>query len=289
MPVAAESPVTWHVILWVLLCLAINSMAQPSSKICGSPSRYRIYLSSSPIMVLADAISALIRLINVRIHLQTSLVGASQMVVQSRSTLRSAEGQDTIQVAPSRTWPRWLFFIMGPLPAVTKLASFSGIWWTKSWGLMFAVSFIVVELISFPSRTSSSTETPAQELPRPISQTAQSLNDHRSQKLAQNLDVIDSSLFLTATLVHLGLVIWAIEVLWSVGVDSMSQSALVQDIVLVARIFLLLISLAATASGMIAGLTCMHLEWPITFLLELANIFQTYVTHLPKICRRGNC
>lgn len=247
---------TWHVILWILLCLAINSMAQ---KICGSPSRYRFYLSSSPTLVLADAISARIRLTNVRIHVQTSLVGASQMVVLSRSELRTSGGQDTTQAASGRAWPRWLFFVMGPLPATIKLASFSGIWWTKSWGLMFAVSFVVVELISFPSRMSQSTGVPAQELLGPGLQIAQSSDDQRFKKLSQNLDLIDSILFLTAILVHLGLLIWAIEVLWYAGSEKMSQSALVQNIVLFARTILLSISLAVTISAMIVGLFCTYL------------------------------
>ncbi|KAK0128529.1 hypothetical protein ONS95_000496 [Cadophora gregata] len=120
--VPVESPVTWHVILWILLCLAINSMAQPSSRICGVPSRYRIYLSSSPIMTLADAISALIRMISPLIHLQISIVCASQLVVMSRLEARISGGQDASQAASSRTWPRWLFFVMGPLPAAIKLA-----------------------------------------------------------------------------------------------------------------------------------------------------------------------
>ena len=45
-----SSPVTWHVAFWALLALALNSMAQPAGRICGHPSRYRIYLASSPII-----------------------------------------------------------------------------------------------------------------------------------------------------------------------------------------------------------------------------------------------
>ncbi|KAH7419357.1 hypothetical protein BKA64DRAFT_14188 [Cadophora sp. MPI-SDFR-AT-0126] len=249
-----ESPVTWHVILWILLCLAINSMAQPSSTICGVSSRYRIYLSSSPIITLADAMSALIRMVSVCIHLQTGILRACQMVVLSRSEVKFSESQDTSHAASSRTWPRWLFFIMGPLPAAIKLASFSGIWWTKSWGLMFAVSFVVVELISIPSRISKSPRMSAPELLDPGLQTEQSLDSQKSLMLDNNLDIIDRIVYTLALLVHLGLLIWAIEVLWLAAVNKMAESVLVQNILLFTRTLLVSISLTATVLAMIMGL-----------------------------------
>lgn len=79
------STVTWHVIFWVLLSLAINSMAQSSGKMCGVPSRYRIYLSSSPILCLADAVSAVIRLVTTIFYLRVNPKKASQLVVMARS------------------------------------------------------------------------------------------------------------------------------------------------------------------------------------------------------------
>jgi len=60
---SVASLVTWHVIVWILISLAINSMVQPSGHICGATYRYRLYLSSSPILCAVDALSAIIRLI----------------------------------------------------------------------------------------------------------------------------------------------------------------------------------------------------------------------------------
>ncbi|KAH9216018.1 hypothetical protein DL95DRAFT_460561 [Leptodontidium sp. 2 PMI_412] len=138
--IPSESPVTWHVIVWVILCLAINSMAQPSSKICGLSSLCRIYLATSPIIALADAISAFIQIAITSIFLRISPKKASRLVVLSRSENEFSGVNNQSQEGPGRMWPRWLFFIMGLLPAAIKLASFSGIPWTRAWGVMFATS-----------------------------------------------------------------------------------------------------------------------------------------------------
>jgi hypothetical protein len=48
----------------------------------------------------------------------------------------------------SWTWPRWLLFIIGTLPAAVKLASLSGVPWAQTWGILFAASFLAIELFS---------------------------------------------------------------------------------------------------------------------------------------------
>ncbi|PVH89575.1 hypothetical protein DL98DRAFT_1123 [Cadophora sp. DSE1049] len=130
----------------------------------------------------------------------------------------------------------------------------------KSWGLMFAVSFVLVELIFIPSRITKSPRKPSPELLGPGLHRAESSDNQKSDTLAHNLDLIDRIIYTVALIVHLGLLIWAIEVLWLAGVDKMSHSVLAQNIVLFAKTLLLSISLTATFLAMIIGLIWLGLR-----------------------------
>lgn len=57
--------------------------------------------------------------------------------------------QDQAKQAHSRTWPRWLFFLTGPLPAAIKLASFTGLPWTKTLGMASLAAFFINEGLAF--------------------------------------------------------------------------------------------------------------------------------------------
>jgi hypothetical protein len=43
------------------------------------------------------------------------------------------------------TWLRWLLFLLGTLPPAMKLASMTGVGWTKAWGIMMLASWVVNE------------------------------------------------------------------------------------------------------------------------------------------------
>ena len=79
------SPVTWHIVLWVLIALAINSMAQPSGRICGVPSRNRIYLASSPIICVADSVDLIVQAVVSKYYLRITPLNAYRLVALARS------------------------------------------------------------------------------------------------------------------------------------------------------------------------------------------------------------
>jgi hypothetical protein len=59
---ASLSEVSWQTCFWITITLALNTMTKPCGKVCGMPSRYRIYLQSSPFVCLAGMVSILTKL-----------------------------------------------------------------------------------------------------------------------------------------------------------------------------------------------------------------------------------
>jgi hypothetical protein len=152
--------------VWILLTLATNSMAQPSGRISGASSRYRIYLCSSPFFCLADGLAILTRMFVTSMHLRISPLKASRLAIISRGDERhhSLRNKDTCfddnratsekegpPPVTAAAWPRWLFFLVGTVPAAIQLASFSGVVVAQTLGLMFVSSFAVIELVTFLS------------------------------------------------------------------------------------------------------------------------------------------
>jgi hypothetical protein len=215
-------------------------MAQPSAQIIGVSAPYRIYLSSSPIICLADALSALVRLVTISLFFKTSPLKASHLVVFERpATVISGEEEE--KEPQNHTWPRWLFFVMGPLPAAIKLASFTGLLWTKTWGMIFAASFLVMEIITLLSRSnvSESNETVLKMMglwdgttnapfePEKIDEAA-----YQSYKyISKRLNTFDRILFALSQLSHGALLIWAVNKLWMPAQSAMCYSNLFDWIV----------------------------------------------------------
>ncbi|KAJ6594577.1 hypothetical protein B0H19DRAFT_65568 [Mycena capillaripes] len=181
-PVQSGSPtVIWQAIAWMLLSLAVNSMSQQSG-------RYRIYMASSPLFCLADAVGTIIR-----------------FVTKLRTGATQPDTTDTVINTPAagRAWPRWVFFVLGPLPAAIKLCSFVGTPWTKTWGIIFLSSFSITELLAKRSppriNTICTSEMTASGLPADVG-----LFRHALQRTS-----LDSFLFILALLAHCALVVWA--------------------------------------------------------------------------------
>jgi hypothetical protein len=222
------SPVTWQVICWILLPLAINSMAQPSGKILGLSSRYRIYLSSSPILCVADAVSAIFGLMFCMLTLRVNPIKASKLAIKRR--IEGIMSAEKVEYLPrrfqSRTLARSLFFVLGAVPAAIKLCSFTGLPWTKTWGMMFLSSFIVIELITFLSQFGGTEHN--NSTPEILGHSEMEWNEPHLDLLRGKVEVVihvfvlcEAILFL-ALPAHLGLIMWVLEKLWSAGVNQIN-------------------------------------------------------------------
>ncbi|ERF73578.1 hypothetical protein EPUS_07512 [Endocarpon pusillum Z07020] len=222
-PPSQPSPATWHVVFWVLMALAISSMAQPAGKICGRPGRYRVYLASSPILCVADAVSMLAHLAAAMYYMGIGPKKASQLVVLARSDdAREGVGIESRPSAgfQSHTWPRIFFFIMSTLPAAIKLASLSGVPWTKTWGMMFVTSFIAIELVTLLSRTSDPADKTSISASPDLRSIEHEKGDQRGQvlrakaaRLSRTVEFLDLFFFRLGLLAHAGLIAWTMAML----------------------------------------------------------------------------
>jgi len=152
--------------IWIMFCLASNSMAQPSGRICGASTRYRVFLCSSPLFCFADGLAILVRVLYTSIYHHISPLKACRLAIIARAderhdTKRCQEASfeepfpttehDLPPCSNTAAWPRWLFFAVGTLPAAIQLAAFSGVPIAQVMGMMFVSSFAIIELVTFLS------------------------------------------------------------------------------------------------------------------------------------------
>ncbi|KAH9209801.1 hypothetical protein DL95DRAFT_476286 [Leptodontidium sp. 2 PMI_412] len=147
---STSSQASWQTAYWTLIPLAVNTMAQPSGRILGLPAKYRTYLRCSPLICTADSLSIFIHLI--LYYTAFPFKDAIRLLIHQRfDDDEKDDGKDGeryeegFQAVEKLTFVRWLFFIFGTLGPGIKLMAMEGVPWTKTWGAMFLVSFLVVE------------------------------------------------------------------------------------------------------------------------------------------------
>ncbi|PMD44731.1 hypothetical protein L207DRAFT_579660 [Hyaloscypha variabilis F] len=156
--------VSWQTAYWTLIPLAVNTMAQPSGRVLGLPPKYHTYLRCSPIICAVDTLSILIHLIS---YLKSySIKEAIPLFIRERfgDDEEDVEGIQAIEKA-------------------IKLMAMDGIFWTKTWGAMFLVSFLVVEVLVILSWKYSS------HTPLPETQ-----DTHRTLRIRANMERSDEQL-----------------------------------------------------------------------------------------------
>ena len=77
--------VSWQSAFWGLVPIALNSMTQPSGKVCGSPAGIGFLLRVSPFMCLFDALIVIVRMV-VYSFTQGSLPAAIKKIIIQRYT-----------------------------------------------------------------------------------------------------------------------------------------------------------------------------------------------------------
>ncbi|KAL9112424.1 MAG: hypothetical protein Q9227_003266 [Pyrenula ochraceoflavens] len=218
-------------------------MAQPSAKLLSRGDGSPIYIASSPFTCVTEAVSLLFRVSAISCTLGISPRKASQLVVlASADPVRPDRGEDvprSLLWSQIYTWPRTLFFIFGTLPAATKLASLSGVPWTKTLGMTFLGPYCITESITMLSLSSLSAE--ATSLPSLLSHSSiedtegghQPINERRLKMARLGLwfklfNAISTSVMLLA---HAGLIAWAIQTLWNSALEIILASEQIQSAV----------------------------------------------------------
>jgi hypothetical protein len=225
--------------VWILLTLAANSMAQPSGRICGGSVRYRIYLCSSPFFAFSDGLSIVTRVITAAFYLHVSPLKASRLAILARAderhhTFRNKDScfddpfpepvanEDSVPPSASSitpAWPRWLFFVVGTVPAAIQLASFWGMPGTKAIGLMFICSFTIIEVITCLASFKEEHKT----IPSLLGYlkvdgiTIEEQEDRfKVLKLIRRLEWFETGLFVATLLAHLVLMFHVVHPIWAV-------------------------------------------------------------------------
>lgn len=143
-----SSTVSKHVLLWTLLTIITNTMAQSAA----IDNNNTVYYHSSPLYSLAHVIWIWIHAIAHFITCKDKTGSISQMLLFAKQStnvfFKDENGKPSTVTIPasSKTWPRWLFFILGSLPATIKLCSFEGVQWSQAFGLMSFSAFVLTEL-----------------------------------------------------------------------------------------------------------------------------------------------
>ena len=130
----------------MLAGLAANVMAQPSGRVYGIHSKHRIYLRSSPFICAIDGLSILLQLSYYTYRGDTPR-NAAHRILQGRFVDGGENGGDDKGSIEWNKAIRVILFAVGMLPAVIKLYTLGGVPWTKTWGSMYLVSFLLMELL----------------------------------------------------------------------------------------------------------------------------------------------
>lgn len=160
--ISTASPVTWQTALWTLIALAACVMSQPCGRICGVKSGFKIYLRSSPMVCLCDILCIPAQVCIYKIRMGTPFALGLKLVLYHRFGTYKDDQPESLQTLKYTTWLRWMFFVIGAAGSALKLLVMTGIPWTKTWGLLFLISFFAVELLIIVSWRMDSTLPPTE-------------------------------------------------------------------------------------------------------------------------------
>ncbi|OCK92637.1 uncharacterized protein K441DRAFT_176153 [Cenococcum geophilum 1.58] len=147
----ADSELSWASAYWALLPLGVNTMLQPSGKVCGFHASLSSYLRSSPIVCVADA--TLIVIFRFPFYCMRDAPGvAAKKVLVARGAESTPSCWGSLQFLDNTPIPRSIGFCpaaLGLLSQFIKLASVKGIDWTLTWACFYVVDFVVMEIMKF--------------------------------------------------------------------------------------------------------------------------------------------
>jgi len=166
-------------------------MTQPSGRVCGKQTNYGVWLRSSPVLCAADSVSIAIQVLYFWLFI--SLRGAVRGVISRRF--------DDVEGFASGSWLRCVYFVVGPLMSAIKLGAMQGVPWTKAYGMMFLVSFILVEGLAWFTLWDGVRPKPAQE---------KAERDRLRRGTSAVSEALNFFLAISASLIHLGIILWAI-------------------------------------------------------------------------------
>jgi hypothetical protein len=147
-----DSPtlVSWQSAFWGLVPIAINSMSQPTGKVCDAPRAISPWMRVSPIICFLDMLSIICRLVYYSIS-KRSVQAASTIIMTQRYAYDHDDAESALADFRYDAPLRWASFLLS-IAQIAKLFAAQGLIWTKLWASMYLASFLVVELFVSLSR-----------------------------------------------------------------------------------------------------------------------------------------
>ena len=140
-----QASVPWPLCTIIMFLLVVNTMAQPAGRLCRHHRLRRTYLISSPLMCICDLIFVIGHLSSARLY--KLFGGSTGMMLLLSERFSAPVPEDHLHALVQHTRLRWLFFVLGPLPAVLLLLGLSGVMWTQVLGSIFLAEWLMSELL----------------------------------------------------------------------------------------------------------------------------------------------
>ncbi|KAF2653178.1 hypothetical protein K491DRAFT_694901 [Lophiostoma macrostomum CBS 122681] len=146
-PAINDNLVEWPSAFFALLCMALNSITQPSGRICELPYSLRFLARSSPVFCLVDSLTVLILWIRHMIwHLESPSRAASR-IARSRFSDIEGETDDNLTSLERNFAFRCAVFGFGVLPQAIKIFACQGIRFVQAVAAVYLISWAIVELL----------------------------------------------------------------------------------------------------------------------------------------------
>ena len=126
---------------WAVVALGLNTFTQDGGKVLGFPAEYSRALRLSPIVCIVDTLGVLFSLAFFCVKTRSFKDG-----LKLAACYRCFVEDDPAEPKLERTWWfRFSVFALGALPQAMKILGMGGIPLTKTWGMAYLVSFLVLE------------------------------------------------------------------------------------------------------------------------------------------------
>jgi hypothetical protein len=155
--------VSWQSAFGSLPPLALSIMLQPYGRTCCFPYPEAFWYRSSPLICAFDAIWLLCHFVfyldifwadkvfsKSDTSIQAGIRWAARATIQLRfQHVPQKQVADGFEALQQSRLTRMLSFVLGTLSQAVKLFGMSGIPWTKAWGAMYLVDFLIIELLAY--------------------------------------------------------------------------------------------------------------------------------------------
>ena len=147
MSTAHSTQVGRTTIIYILIPLAISTMAQPVGSVLGSNPISKDLPTQLTNILLYQYLRLFPRHYPLSIVPHYLLPQSCEKSSREKSYRHTAETTETLQTVYRGAFLCWVFFVLGAHGCILKLSFARGIPWTQVWGFSYVVAFVVFEVM----------------------------------------------------------------------------------------------------------------------------------------------